>query len=251
MQTDDNFEVVIADDGSKEETRQLVERFQAESQLDIQHVWHEDDGFQKCLILNKALIASKGDYIVVTDGDCIPRQDFIAVHRQHAEPGCYLSGGYFKLPMSTSEKITRDDIQSQRCFNKQWLIEHDVSNTHKLMKLTAQPWQASIYNRLTFTNRTWNGHNASCFKEEAFRINGFDERMRYGGQDCEFGHRLVNAGLKPKQIRYSAVVIHLDHARGYRNDEDWKKNRAIRDHTLKAKVIETPAGIKQHADQMA
>jgi glycosyltransferase involved in cell wall biosynthesis len=241
-QTDGNFEVVIADDGSGDETREIIENFQHQSDLEILHVWQEDDGFQKCRILNKALVAAHGEYIVMTDGDCIPRVDFVAVHREYAEPGYFLSGGYVKLPMSLSEAITREDIAQGRCFDKQWLRQKGVSPP---LKITASPRQAVILNYLTPTNRTWNGHNASCFKQDALRVNGFDERMKYGGLDCEFGGRLLNAGIKTKQIRYSAICLHLDHARGYVNDEDWRNNRVIRKTSIREKLIETPQGIRQ------
>lgn len=241
-QTDGNFEVVIADDGSGDETRAIIENFQHQSDLEILHVWQEDDGFQKCRILNKALVAAHGEYIVMTDGDCIPRVDFVAVHREYAEPGYFLSGGYVKLPMSLSEAITREDIAQGRCFDKQWLRQKGVSPP---LKITASPRQAVIFNYLTPTNRTWNGHNASCFKQDALRVNGFDERMKYGGLDCEFGGRLLNAGIKTKQIRYSAICVHLDHARGYVNDEDWGNNRVIRKTSIREKLIETPQGIRQ------
>jgi glycosyltransferase involved in cell wall biosynthesis len=241
-QTDRNFELVIADDGSGDETRAVIEGFRSDSHLDIVHVWQEDDGFQKCRVLNKAVVAARGDYIVMTDGDCIPRSDFVAVHREYAEPGHFLSGGYIKLPLSVSEAITREDIAEGRCFDREWLRDKGFKPP---LKIIATPRQAVILNYLTLTNRTWNGHNASCFKQDALMVNGFDERMKYGGLDCEFGGRLLNAGIKAKQIRYSAICVHLDHARGYVNDEDWRNNRIIRKTSIREKLIETPQGIKQ------
>src|SRR5690242_7243799 len=92
-QTNKNFEVVIADDGSGESTRQLIERMQKESSLSIIHVWHEDRGFQKSQILNKAIKASTTDYLIFSDGDCIPRKDFVEVHINHLKDGYFLSGG--------------------------------------------------------------------------------------------------------------------------------------------------------------
>ncbi len=246
-QTDDNFEIVIADDGSGDETRAVIERFAAESKYPVQHIWHEDQGFQKCTILNKAIVAAEGEYLIVTDGDCIPRNDFVEAHRAVAEPGCFLSGGYIKLPMETSKAITRENIVAGDCFNPKWLTSHGVKPSIKFMKLTRSPLKAKIYNSLTATKRSWNGHNASCWKKDALTVNGFDERMKYGGLDCEFGGRLLNAGIKAKQIRYSAICVHLDHARGYVNDEDWKRNRMIRKTSIREKLIETPAGIKQQA----
>lgn len=68
-----------------------------------------------------------------------------------------------------------------------------------------------------------NGHNASGWKEDIVAVNGLDERMQYGGQDRELGERLENYGIRGKQIRYSAIVVHLDHARGYVNKESWEK----------------------------
>ena len=244
-QTDGNFEVLVADDGSRDETRELIDKFRQQARFELHHIWQPDDGFQKCRVLNKAIVAATGGYIVMTDGDCIPRNDFVAAHRQAAQPGCYLSGGYFKLPMETSKLISQDDITSGRCFDKDWLVQHGVKSSIKLMKFTKSPFRAGLYNLLTRTNRTWNGHNASCWKEDALRVNGFDERLRYGGLDCEFGDRLVNAGIKPMQIRYKAICIHLDHARGYASEETWKHNRVIRDATKHNKVVATPAGIKQ------
>ena len=244
-QDDINFEIVIADDGSKSETREIINNFRSNSSLSIKHVWQEDDGFQKCRILNKAIIAADGEYIVVTDGDCIPRKDFVTAHRKKAEPGFFLSGGYLKLPLKLSQDISQQDIISGSCFDKSWLGDRGLKKSHKLWKLTRSAILAKFLNSLTPTKRTWNGHNASCFKTDMIKINGFDERMQYGGEDCEFGDRLKNFGLKAKQVRYSAVCIHLDHTKSYENRVSWEKNSRIRRSSIMNKTIETPAGLKQ------
>lgn len=244
FQTDSDFEIVIADDGSTDETRRLIEAFTLKTHIPIQHVWQKDDGFQKCKIMNKALIAAKGDYVIFTDGDCIPRQDFVAVHRKHAEPSYYLSGGYFKLPMMISEAISKDDIAQGRCFEADWLLSLGLKKTHKLSKLTAKGTMAELYNTITPTRRTWNGHNASGWKSDLFAVNGFDERMQYGGQDCELGYRLRNNGIKAKQIRYSAIVIHLDHARGYVTESMLANSDMIKRNTKQQKRTFTEFGIE-------
>jgi len=183
-QTDNNFEIIIADDGSKDDTKQCIDNFISHSRLTIQHVWQEDNGFQKCKIMNKALLACHGDYVLFTDGDCIPRADFVAVHRAHAQAGYYLSGGYFKLPMSISKAISKQDIAQGNAFDKSWLLERGLKNTHKLSKLTAKGMKQKFLNSVTPTRRTWNGHNASGWKADLFKVNGFNEHMQYGGQDC-------------------------------------------------------------------
>ena len=245
-QTYKSFEIIVADDGSGEDTRKKIKEIRSESGLDIRHVWQEDRGFQKSMILNKAIQASTTPYLIFTDGDCIPRADFVELHVKCARKGYFLSGGYFKLPMETSLKITRADISNGNAFNPKWLLSNGLKWTYKLMKLTARGWKAWALNAVTPAGATWNGHNSSGWKEDILRVNGFDERMQYGGQDRELGERLINLGIKSKQIRYSAICIHLDHARGYATSESIRKNRAIREATKKQKRIWTDYGIEKN-----
>lgn len=244
-QTFQDFEIVIADDGSDQATADAIDTFKQASGRDIKHVWQPDDGFQKTRILNKALIASEGEYILFTDGDCVLRKDFLAVHMARREAGYFLSGGYFKLPMETSKAITQDDIASGDAFKLDWLLAHGLKKTHKTMKLTASGLKEKLLNALTPTKATWNGHNVSGWRSDIFAANGFDERMQYGGEDRELGERLFNAGIKSKQIRYSAICLHLDHARGYVTQEMRDKNAAIRATTKRDKITQTGYGIKQ------
>jgi glycosyltransferase involved in cell wall biosynthesis len=245
VQTFQNFEVVIADDGSNEDTKLMIDTMAAQVSYPIQHVWHEDNGFQKTIILNKATVASKGNYLVYTDGDCIARADFLQVHVDRREAGCFLSGGYFKLPMDISESITESDIKQQLCFDIKWLKQHGLKSSFKNNKITSQGVKERLLNALTPTTATWNGHNSSGYKNDIIAANGYDERMQYGGEDRELGERLFNAGLKAKQIRYSAICLHLDHERGYVKPEMIKKNKAIRATTKSEKITKTPFGIEK------
>lgn len=238
-----DFELIVADDGSTEETADRIRLFEQQSGRTVKHIWQPDEGFQKTKILNKALLASEGDYIVFTDGDCIPRADFLAVHKAYRQPGYFLSGGYFKLPMATSLAITKEDIASGNAFHLPWLYQHGLKKSHKCMKLSASGAYARFLNAITPTKATWNGHNASGWRSDIFAAKGFDERMQYGGEDRELGERLFNRGIKSKQIRYSAICVHLDHARGYVKEEMRIKNRAIRDTTKQQKLTQTAYGL--------
>lgn len=246
QQTTQDFEIVIADDGSKEETKHLIERMRQETQIPIQHIWQEDDGFQKCRIMNKAVVAAKGDYVIFTDGDCIPRKDFVETHLALSEPNTYLSGGYFKLPMDISEAITKQDIEAQKPFDKNWLLSMGMKKTHKMMKLTARGAWATFLNKISPARPTWNGHSASCHKKHILAVDGFEEEMQYGGQDCEFGDRLVNNGLNAKRIRYSAICVHLDHKRGYVTPEMLAHSKKIRIQTKQEKLVKARRGISSH-----
>jgi glycosyltransferase involved in cell wall biosynthesis len=242
-QTYRNFEVIIADDGSDERTKACIDAIKKEVFFDIVHVWHKDDGFQKTKILNKAILAISTDYILMSDGDCIPREDFIEQHIKHREIGFFLSGGYYKLPLDLSKQITQNDIYSGKCFDIDWLLENGIRVSFKNNKLIASGLKSWLLNLLTPTTPSWNGHNASGWKEDVLAVNGFDERMQYGGEDREFGERLLNNGVNSKQIRYSTVCIHLDHARGYVKPEMIEKNFQIRKETKDLKKTWTDFGI--------
>lgn len=242
-QTYKDFEIIIADDGSGPETKRLIDKFIQDSSLEVKHVWQEDEGFQKSRILNKAILASTTDYLIFTDGDCIPRNDFVEVHVSKAKNGHFLSGGYFKLPMITSEVITREDVVSQRAFDVKWLYARGLERTYKSMKLTSRGFKAAVLNFITPATATWNGHNSSGWKVDLISVNGFNEDMKYGGQDRELGERLMNKGIKGIQIRYSAVCIHLDHKREYKTKESIQFNVNVRKETKQMKKVWTPNGI--------
>jgi len=244
-QTFKDFEIVIADDGSKQPTFDLIEKMKALVHYNIIHVWHEDNGFQKTIILNKAILACSANYLLFTDGDCIARNDFVETHFKYRKPKHFLSGGYFKLSMAISTIIEKETILSQKCFDLRWLKRHGIKTSFKNNKISSGPLKARFLNLISPTNASWNGHNASGWKDDIMSVNGFDERMQYGGEDRELGERLVNFGVKPIRIRYSAICLHLDHARGYVDSKMIEKNQQIRTTTKKKKLTRTPFGIEK------
>ena len=243
VQTECDFEIVVADDGSTQETKELLNSFSSKFKYPIVHVWQEDDGFQKSKILNKAILKSNSEYLLFTDGDCVPRKDFIAMHLKYREIGYFLSGGYFKLPLSISKLISDNDILNSNCFRLSWLKRNGFKANFKSSKLTQSVIFARFMNWITPTKRSWNGHNSSGWKSDIIAVNGFNHDMQYGGLDRELGERLFNNGLLSKQIRYSAICVHLDHARGYSTPEIWQKNKRIRDYNRKNKVVKIENGI--------
>ena len=236
-------EIVIADDGSREDTRLLIESFK--DKLPITHIWQEDKGFRKSKILNKALLASMADYLIFTDQDCVPRADFIETHQKYAQKGYFLSGGYFRLNMDISQKLNQDCIASGMAFHLKWLREQKQRTTFKLTKLVNNKHFTRFMDKITTTKPTWNGCNASGWRTDLLYVNGFNEEMQYGGQDREFGERLINWGIKGRQIRFSAILLHLDHARPYKNDETLTKNLKIRKNTKANQIVKTPNGIEK------
>jgi len=245
MQTYKDFELIVADDGSRTATKQLIDRYAADYPVPLRHLWHEDLGYRRQEILNVAIMEAAHEYIIMTDGDCIPRKDFVEVHAQQAEKGKFLSGGYCKLTMKTSKHITKEDILQERCFDVKWLKKIDSLGFSNILKIGSKKRFSSLLDLISPTTPSFNNCNSSGFREDMIAVNGYDERMKYGGPDREFGERLENYGVKGKQIRHKAIVLHLDHARGYKTPESLAANLAIRKEVRDKKIKWTPFGIKK------
>ena len=245
VQTFQDFEIIVADDGSGPATKEVITNTQKYFKRSIKHAWHPDNGFQKTIILNKAILLSEAEYLLFTDGDCIPRKDFVANHFKFKQKGFFLSGGYFKLPQETSLLINDEAILSNDCFRISWLINKGLKLSFKCTKLSQWTWFAVFMNWVTPTKRTWNGHNSSGFKADILAVNGFNNLMQYGGEDRELGERLFNYGLVSKQIRYYAICLHLYHERTWDKPESWQKNSKIRAFNLKHNVTFIENGINK------
>lgn len=247
VQTCGDFQVVVADDGSGGETAEVVERVRAESGMEVRHVWQPDRGFRKCEILNRAVLASSGEYLIFSDGDCIPRRDLVEVHLREAEGGRFLSGGYLKLPEGVSERITVEDVRSGRVADPRWLRGEGWRAGRRGLRLLRSGRAAALLDALTPTRPTWNGHNASTWREAVLAVNGFDMEMAYGGLDRALGEMLENAGFRGKQIRHRAPCLHLHHARPYADPEKVRRNRELRARIRREGVARAGRGIAELA----
>lgn len=146
--------------------------------------------------------------------------------------------------MPTSEAIALKDIENENCFDTKWLNSNGRSVSSKqALKLNSGETLSSFLDFITPTNASFNNCNSSAWKDDLIAINGYDERMQYGGPDRELGERLWNYGLKSKQIRHKAIVLHLDHPRGYKTKESLERNLKIRKDVKTEKRAWTDYGI--------
>jgi glycosyltransferase involved in cell wall biosynthesis len=246
-----DFEVLVADDGSGPETAEVVARLRDRYGMRLVHLWHEDRGFRKTEILNRAVLAASGDYLIFSDGDCIPHPEFVAVHVRLARERSFLSGGYLKLPLNVSERITEDDVKSGRAFDPSWLAAQGWRGGRRALRLPRSAVLASALDALTPTRATWNGHNASTWREAIVAVNGFDLDMGYGGEDRALGERLVNLGLRGRRVRFRAPCLHLDHPRPYADPEVIHANRRIREEIRRSRDVRTRRGLAEVAREAA
>jgi glycosyltransferase involved in cell wall biosynthesis len=227
-QTHHEFELIVADDGSGPETAEVLARVQKDAGLRLTHIWHEDLGFRKCTILNKAIMATRAEYLIFSDGDCIPRGDFVETHALRAERGRFLSGGMIWLDRATSGRISVDDVCTGRIGDPVWLQKTGWKGGRRRLRLLRSRRLSALLDAITPTGATFNGHNSSAWRNDLLAVNGFDADMGYGGEDRAVGERLVNLGVRGKQLRYRAICFHLDHDRPYKSAEVIERNRALR-----------------------
>jgi glycosyltransferase involved in cell wall biosynthesis len=242
--------ICIADDGSGPETKAAIDAFAAEHpELKLRHVWHEDRGFEKAAILNKAIATSEADFLFFIDGDVLIHPCFLARHLELARPGRFSTGSLIRLDETATAEVTPELIERGAVFDRGWLRAHraiDRFGTWLKTMPFPEPLQAFL-DRATPVQRALCGANASLFRADALRVNGFDESIKYGGGDKEFGVRLENAGVKGQHLRYTAPLVHLDHPRGYKDPEAIRRHKAhIRD-VRQRKVAWSPDGIVRGA----
>lgn len=240
-----DFEILIADDGSGDATADLLYRLAPRCPTPLLHVRQPHDGFRKCRILNKAIALARGERIIVTDGDCVPRCDFVEIHSRRASPDAFLTGGRLMLSEAASAALTETEILGQDAFRAGRLLRSVACRVLDVAKVVARPPFSGWLDRITPTKRTWNGHNASCLRAHAIAANGFEETMGYGGLDVEFGLRLRRLGLGARHVRYSAPVLHLHHERAYATPDMRARSRATLARTRSEGRVRAVVGLDQ------
>ncbi len=225
-QTDHNFELFVADDGSTSETSQVVKQFQARATFPMHHIWQEDVGFRAAGIRNRALAATNADYVIFTDGDCIPLTDFVATHRRLSEAGCFLSGNRMLLSQTFTKQLLDEKIPVHLWRFGDWMSARLRGQINRLLPLLRLP-NFSALRKLS--PKRWKGAktcNISAFREDLLRVNGLDESYTgWGLEDSDLVIRLIRAGLINKSARFAAPVLHLWHKENDRSHLEENQRR--------------------------
>jgi glycosyltransferase involved in cell wall biosynthesis len=240
-QTVQDFELLIADDGSGAETAALISVFAARARFPVRHVWHPDQGFRKCTISNKAILEAEGNYLVFFDGDCIAPSHCLAAHLYEARHGSYLTGGKIPVSRSLGSRLTVESVQRGLLdgIGIWWL---GVGKRRRLF-VSHVPVVRDMMNRRVPRQPSWRGENSSAFASDLRRVGGFDERFTYGYEDADFGHRLQAAGVQGRSIRYTAPVFHLEHERPYVDPVQIVRNRKLYHENRARSLGWTPHGL--------
>jgi len=201
-QTRQPDEILISDDGSGHATRELVNKFAAASPAPVKHIWHPHEGFRKTAILNKTVAAATGNYMIFTDGDCVPHPKFVADHAALAEKGFWVQG---RRCFVREEFVPAFSAETIPAFG--WMLAGKINGAAKGVR-----WPFAIIRRDT-RQRGIIGCNMAFWRDDVFAVNGYDEDYTgWGtGEDSDIGTRLYHLGRHRKFVYGRAITFHLNH----------------------------------------
>jgi glycosyltransferase involved in cell wall biosynthesis len=241
-QTEVDFELIIADDGSSEEVVREIESFTSSYSFRIKHIWHPDKGFRKNKILNQAILLSETDYLIFIDSDCVPHSNFVEEHLKEKESNTVLTGRRVNLSQKITNELTEQEIRNGFLENQYLKIIEDglFGKSFDVEK--------GFYIKNKFLRRTLNkkyrgllGCNFSLYKKDLLAINGFDERYEAPsiGEDSDVEFRLSLNGVKVKSLNHIAVQYHLYH----KLQERLQKNLDLFNEVKISSLAFTPLGL--------
>lgn len=232
-------QVIIADDGSSNATRLLIEQLQDQLYYPLKHVWQKDEGFQAAKIRNKAVFQADHNYLIFLDGDCVPFSDFIEKHCLLAEPNWFVSGHRILLEKKFTFEILKEGLFIYKYSSLKWLWLFFLQHSNRIFPLL----RIQLNGLRKLQPKRWQGVkscNLGLWKKDFLMINGFDESFKgWGYEDSDLVIRLVRAGIYRKSGKYFIPVIHLWHQQSNRQQEQINLNllkQIINNQRIHAKI---------------
>lgn len=243
-QNDVDFDLVVADDGSTGDTRRVVEAFRSRAPMKLVHVWQEDRGFRAAAARNRAVAATDADYIVFTDGDCVPSRGFVQAHKRLAEPNCFLAGNRILLSEAFTRRVLVGRLPVHMWGWSQWAaawVRRDVNRLLPLLELPDGAFRRRQPQR-------WEGVktcNLSVWRKDFVWVNGLDESYEgWGLEDSDLVIRLLHASVHHKSARFAAPVFHLWHRENSR--DNLTRNRERLEQVLRSDQVRAARGVEQY-----
>lgn len=232
-------EVVVADDGSREETRRLVDEMRPVLPYKLLYVWQEDEGFRVATICNKAFAKCTGDYIIQIAQDIIMDSHFVEDHIRHAAPGYYISGSRAKLTESFTKKLLENG------FGRLSPFTCGVIRKFNAIRI---PWLTRFFYKYKL-HKLDRGCNMSFWRKDLYAINGYDgDMVGYGSEDYDLSLRIRALGVKKRCIKFSCIEYHIyhDETPSKNNEELRERNRVLRRKNTSNGIVRVSNGIDQY-----
>ncbi|GGH23116.1 glycosyltransferase [Sphingobacterium alkalisoli] len=234
-------EILIADDGSKEDTRNTIDEFRLRTSIPIKHIWQEDEGFQLSKIRNKAIAQSECDYIIQIDGDIIMDKHFIQDHLGLKKSNCFIIGSRALL----SEAYSLEILGAEEVLHESDL-KKNTKNTLNAIRIPSLTRILSPYYKTSGKHKYYaKGCNMSFWRDAFLAVNGYNEDISgWGSEDEELIARLFKLGQEKLFLKFGAIAYHIWHPIATRNNKE--KNNLIFQKTIRATEFRISNGINKY-----
>ena len=240
----DGFEVIVADDGSNDETKKVIESLRSKINYDIKHVWQPHDGFRAAMIRNKGVAFAKGDYLIFLDGDTIPLVSFVKKHQKLAENNYFIAGNRILLSPAFTQQVLQQEVSLQKWGIWHWLYAFCRGWINRFLPILPL---GNLYCRYLFWDK-WQGAktcNLGVWKKDFIAVNGFDESYcGWGYEDSDLVVRLIRKGILRKDGRFAVPVLHLWHPDNNRAREPINHKKL--EEVIHSTRIEAVDGVNQY-----
>jgi len=235
-------EIIIADDGSRPDTRELIANWAARLPIPLRHVWQEDTGFRAGRARNRAIAVAAGEYIILVDGDMVLNAHFIYDHKRAAQRGYFMQGARLITgPYAAKEMLANGSLDLS-------FFARDIQRRRHAVRNRFLRWL--LLRKTHAHQRAIRSCNQAYWKDDLVRVNGFDERMTgWGGEDNEIAARLYNVGVYRRNLKFGGLAIHLHHTS--RKPDGENPNHAILRATIESHKTRCELGLDQHTAEMA
>ena len=228
-------EVIVADDGSRSDTVELVAKLQENYPTPLIHSWQEDKGFRLAASRNKAIAKATGDYLIIVDGDLFLPPTFIASHISAARTGCFVQGGRVLLGPSISQKV----LSGRKRPN---FFSSDIRNRHNMLH---SELLSRMFTKVKNNDKSTRGCNFALWRKDAITVNGYNEDFEgWGREDSEMVIRLLNSGLDRIYLKFKAVGYHIYHNENSRGMLE--KNDRIYQKAIQSKLTSCINGVRRY-----
>ncbi len=248
-QFDRNFEIVIADDGSRPDTARVIASWKARLPVPLKHVWHEHQGFRGGEIRNRGIAASDGEICIFLDGDCLAAADFIAAHRRLHEAGWFVTGNRILLSRELTDAVLARGLEPETWNFSALLRRRLRGGINRLLPTLRLP----LGPVRKLNGESWEGAqtcNLAVSRRDLDRIDGFDcADTGWGLEDSDLVVRLLHAGVRRKDGRFATGVLHLWHPQNDRSQ--LSANRARLDEVIGGSRVRARRGLSALSDAAA
>lgn len=238
-QTELPYEVIVSDDGSQPATRDLLLRMAADYPTRLVHLWQPDEGARMSRARNCAIAAAQGDYLVLLDGDMVVERHFISDHRRFARQGCFVQGSR----VLSNAQLATSMLEGKRSCAMPAFFTRGIERRRHTLRLPALAyWTTRPGQRRSGIKSC----NMGFWRDDLLRVNGFNEAMiGWGREDRELALRAFHAGLLRRDVRFSALAMHLYHPTRKHHMRDNPNDRILGD-TRDRRLVRCERGLSQH-----